>query len=62
MNKAERYIRSAINRAASDGLYEVPIEKTLVPKEVALKLMDEGCRIYEWRDNLIINWSILGRE
>lgn len=62
MNKAERYIRSAINRAASDGLYEVPIEKTLVPKALALKLMDEGYRIYEWKDNLIINWSILGRD
>ena len=61
MNKAERYIRSAINRAASDGLYEVSIEKTLVPREIALKLMDEGYRIYKWRDNLIINWSIFGR-
>lgn len=62
MNKAERYIRSAINRAASNGLYEVPVEKTLVPKELVLKLMDEGYRISEWRDNLIINWSILGRN
>ena len=62
MNKAERYIRSAINRAASDGLYEIPVEKTLISKELILKLMDEGYRISEWRDNLIIDWSILGRD
>lgn len=62
MNKAERYIRSAINRAASDGLYEIPVEKTLVPKELVLKLVNEGYRIYEWKDNLIINWNIFGRD
>lgn len=62
MNKAERYIRSAINKAASDGLYEIPVEKTLISKELILKLMDEGYRISEWRDNLIINWGILGRD
>lgn len=62
MNKAERYIRSTINKAASDGLYEIAIEKTLVPKELALQLMDEGYRLREWRGNLVINWSIVGAE
>lgn len=62
MNKAERYIRSAINRAASDGLYEIAVDKTLVPEKLVLKLMDENYNIREWRGNLVINWSILGRE
>jgi hypothetical protein len=61
MNKAERYVRSAINRAASEGLYEIPIEKTLIPRELALKLINEGYRISEWKDNLVISWDILGR-
>ena len=62
MNKAERYIRSAINRAASEGLYEIPIEKTLIPKGLALKLINEGYRISEWKDNLVISWNISGRD
>lgn len=62
MNKAERYIRSAINRAANEGLYEIPIEKTLIPRELALKLINEGYRISEWKDNLVISWDILGRD
>jgi hypothetical protein len=61
MDKAERYVRSAINRAASEGLYEIPIEKTLIPRELALKLINEGYRISEWKDNLVISWDILGR-
>ena len=59
MNKTERYVRSAINRAASDGLCEIPIEKTLISRELVLELIDEGYQIHEWKDNLIINWSIV---
>lgn len=61
MGKAERYIRSAINRAASEGLYEIAVDKTLVPAFLVLKLMDENYIIREWRGNLVISWSIEGR-
>lgn len=61
MCKAERYIRSAINRAASEGLYEIAVDKTLVPAFLVLKLIDENYIIREWRRNLVISWSIEGR-
>lgn len=60
MGKAERYIRSAINRAASEGFYEIAVDKTLMPENLVLKLMDENYNIREWRGNLVINWNVTG--
>ncbi len=61
MDKAERYVRSTINFAASRGEYEVAIQESLIPKELLEQLKNEHYNLKRWKDNIIINWSVIGR-
>ena len=61
MDKAERYVRSTINFAASRGEYEVAIQESLIPKELREQLRNEHYNLKRWRDNIVINWSVVGR-
>lgn len=58
MTKEERYIRNEIARASHANVYEISVEKTLVPDEVAAKLRSENYRLRIWRDFVVIEWSI----
>lgn len=62
MDKAERYVRSTINFAASRGEYEVAIQESLIPKELLEQLKNEHYNLKHWKDNIVINWSVVGRE
>lgn len=62
MDKAERYVRSTINFAASRGEYEVAIQESLIPKELLEQLILEHYGLRRWKDNIVINWSVVGRE
>lgn len=61
MNKAERFVRSSINFAASRGEYEVAIQESLIPKELLEQLKNEHYNLRRWKDNIVINWSVVGR-
>lgn len=62
MDKAERYVRSTINFAASRGEYEVAIQESLIQKELLEQLKNEHYNLKRWKDNIVINWSVVGRE
>lgn len=62
MDKAERYVRSTINFAASRGEYEVAIQESLISKELLEQLKNEHYNLKRWKDNIVINWSVVGRE
>lgn len=61
MDKAERFVRSSINFAASRGEYEVAIQESLIPKELLEQLKNEHYNLKRWKDNIVINWSVVGR-
>lgn len=62
MDKAERFVRSSINLAASEGKYEIAIQESLIPKELMEQLILEHYGLKRWKDNIVINWSVVGRE
>ena len=62
MDKAERYVRSTINFAASRGEYEVAIQESLIPKGLLEQLKNEHYNLKRWKDNIVINWSVVWRE
>lgn len=62
MDKAERYLRSTINLAASEGIYEIAIQESLIPKELLEQLILEHYSLKRWKDNIVINWSVVRRK